>query len=97
MAAESFKPGDVVSLKSGGPVMTVNKVIDSDKDPAVKAVFCVYYNPYQTKFTYVDFYDYALEKKPSASIELEEKCEQLEKELVLKDEIIETLREQKQG
>lgn len=34
----NFQPGDVVQLKSGGPLMTVSK-IDSDGD-----VYCTWFN-----------------------------------------------------
>ena len=29
--ADSFKPGDIVQLKSGGPGMTVTRIVDSGK------------------------------------------------------------------
>lgn len=31
--AETFKPGDVVQLKSGGPKMTVNKLLPIPNEP----------------------------------------------------------------
>jgi len=34
-----FKPGDVVQLKSGGPILTVNNV-EPTKDPNNPNVFC---------------------------------------------------------
>ena len=42
----TFKPGDEVELKSGGPPMTVSKVIDPDK------VACVWWD--QPKQAYAD-------------------------------------------
>jgi len=41
MATDTFKPGDVVQLKSGGPKMTVTKV---DNNAARKpTVWCVWF------------------------------------------------------
>jgi uncharacterized protein YodC (DUF2158 family) len=37
-----FEPGDVVQLKSGGPLMTV-EVIDKDGMTGRDAVFCVWF------------------------------------------------------
>ncbi|MET0395118.1 MAG: DUF2158 domain-containing protein [Chitinophagaceae bacterium] len=43
MAQNTFNPGDVVKLNSGGPAMTVSRVDNG-------VVRCVWYNEAQSKF-----------------------------------------------
>ena len=58
--AEKFKSGDLVVLKSGSPVITVNKYNDSS------SIECMYFNPTENKFLLIDIQENALELKSDA-------------------------------
>jgi len=58
--AEKFKSGDLVVLKSGSPVITVNKYNDSS------SIECMYFNPAENKFLLIDIQENALELKSDA-------------------------------
>ena len=58
--AEKFKSGDLVVLKSGSPVITVNKYNDSN------SIECMYFNPTENKFLLIDIQENALELKSDA-------------------------------
>ena len=55
--AAKFKSGDLVILKSGSPVMTVNKYNDSS------SIECMYYNTTENKFLLIDIQENALQLK----------------------------------
>ncbi|QCR21330.1 YodC family protein [Pontibacter sp. SGAir0037] len=93
MGTEKLSPGDIVQLKSGGPAMTVNRIVEANMGGGVKAVFCTYYDELTRKFLHIDFYDYALMKLEESNLSLQERLVLLEKELADKDLIIGLLRQ----
>ncbi len=55
--AAKFKSGDLVTLKSGSPVMTVNKYNGNS------SIECMYFSTTENKFLLIDIQEDALELK----------------------------------
>lgn len=58
---EPFKPGDLVQLKSGSPIMTINKLAASDQD---KGIECVWFDNTNAGPFYATFLESTLVAEP---------------------------------
>lgn len=64
-AIKSFKPGDIVQLKSGSPSMTISlitKIEDLTNRAVVLGYVCVYYSKEQGKIATEIFPEYVLKR-----------------------------------